>query len=318
MRLYFRLQFTTKGDGFALALADGATNLAPNYWLRPQIMCGATDSASLGYAGSPSSTTPGIEKPKLGIEFDTLYSASRNDPPGDHMALVYWGTTTDTDGSDDNTHYLGNGGVAVTGATWAAGTATATTASPHGFAIGQVVLVSGLVPAGYNGTVTVTAIPVRHPVRYALTSNPARFHPRAKPRRYPPAAPRAIRASPPPCAMRRSPSSPADTFGGTGRRTTSWSFFSRRYRLSQRRIMACRRAIRLSYPAFPCRLQRHVQGDSALASTRPYRFRYSMASDPGVYVSGGTANKVTGAELSSLTWAARNRLCVHTLSRTDF
>lgn len=174
MRLYFRLQFTTKGDGFALALADGATNLAPNSWARPQIMCGAADSFSLGYAGSPTSTTPGIEKPKLGIEFDTLYSTTRNDPPGDHMAFVYWGTTTDTDGSDDNTHYIGIGSLAVTTAAWAAGTATLTTATDHGLADNQVVQVSGISPAGYNATATITAH-TANTLSFTLASNPGAY-----------------------------------------------------------------------------------------------------------------------------------------------
>jgi hypothetical protein len=171
MRLYFRLQFATKGDGFTLALADGATNLAPNYWPRPQIMCGAADSASLGYAGSPTGATPGIQKPKLGIEFDTLYSASRNDPPGDHMAFAYWGTTTDTDGSDDNKHYLGQGGVAVTNAAWAGGTATLTTATAHGFTAGQAALVSGIVPNGYNGIITMTSATANQ-FSYSVASDP--------------------------------------------------------------------------------------------------------------------------------------------------
>jgi hypothetical protein len=174
MRLYFRLQFATKGNGFTLALADGATNRAPNYLFRPQIMCGASDSANLGYAGSPTGTTPGIEKPKLGIEFDTLYSASRNDPPGDHMAFLYWGSTTDTDGNDDNTHYIGIGSLPVTNAVWAAGTATLTTAFDHGLADNQVVQVSGISPAGYNTAATITAH-TANTFSYTLSANPGAY-----------------------------------------------------------------------------------------------------------------------------------------------
>jgi hypothetical protein len=304
MRLYFRLQFTTKGDGFALALADGATNLAPNYWLRPQIMCGATGSASLGYAGSPTSTTPGIEKPKLGIEFDTLYGATRNDPPGDHMAFLYWGTTTDTDGSDDNTHYLGSSGVAVTGATWAAGTATATTASPHEFAVGQVVLMSGLVPAAYNGTLTVSTIPSATQFRYALPSNPGPSTIAGQAKAVSTgSAPRNPRVA---TAMRNAPVAivDADTVGTTTRKTgydpaNHWVSIvtSAPHGLSAGQQVVIAGVSPAAYNGTFKVLS------SGLYTAQPYQFRYSMASDPGVYVSDGTANKVTGAELSSLTWA---------------
>ncbi|HEY2678639.1 MAG TPA: hypothetical protein VGI65_16830, partial [Steroidobacteraceae bacterium] len=44
--------------------------------------------------------------------------------------------------------------VGITTATWAAGQATYTTAAPHGFAVGASVTVSGVSPAGFNGTFT--------------------------------------------------------------------------------------------------------------------------------------------------------------------
>ncbi len=302
MRLYFRIQFITKGDGFTLALADGATNLAPNAWARPQIMCGASGSTRLGYAGSPSGTTPGIEKPKLGIEFDTLYSASRNDPPGDHMAFVYWGGAGDSDGADDNTHYLGDGGVAVSGITWAGGTATATTASPHGFVVGQAVLVSGLSPAGYNGTVAVTAIPSTTQFSFALAASPGPFVAPGQAKAVSTGvAPRNPRVA---TATRNAPVTivASDTFGTTTR-FTSWSPFSRRVSIvtpTPHGLVVGDQVVvsGVDPPSY--------NGTFKVVSTNtspPYRFRYSMASDPGAYVSGGTANKVMGAELSGLIWA---------------
>lgn len=456
MRLYFRLQFTTKGDGFTLALADGATNLAPNYWPRPQIMCGAADSASLGYAGSPTGATPGIQKPKLGIEFDTLYSASRNDPPGDHMALLYWGTANDSDASDDNTHYIGIGSLAVTNAAWAAGTATLTTATDHGLADNQVVQVSGISPAGYNatatitahtantlsftlasnpgayvsagqvklisnsigvsnaawsggtatlttpsgnglaasqviqvsgvaptgynGTVTVTAqtpttvsyalvgdpgafvqssgrvellantfsatnaswasgtatvttssahgFAVDQVVRisgitpggyngtvnvtgrtattfsYALASNPGSFSSAGQVKAVPAgSAPRNPRVA---TATRNAPvnvvASDTDPISGTTR-TTSWSSFSFRTSIvtaTDHGLVVGDQVVvsGVNPPAYNGTFK-----VTSVTTSRPYRFRYSMASDPGTYLSGGTANKVMGAELSSLIWA---------------
>jgi hypothetical protein len=308
MRLYFRLQFATKGDGFTLALADGATNLAPNYGPRSQIMCGAPDANSLGYSGPPTltGTTPGIQKPKLGIEFDTLYSASRNDPPGDHMAFIYWGTTTDTDGSDDNTHYLGNGGVAVTSASWAAGTATLLTPSPHGFAVGQVVLVSGLIPAAYNGTVTITAVPTTTQFSYALTSNPGASTVGGQAKAASTGnAPRNPRVA---TATRNAPVNvlASDTDPDTGiTRTTSWSSSFQRISIvtDVPHGLSAGDQVVVSGIDPPSYNGTYKVLSSGLSTTRPYRFRYSIASDPGTYVSGGTANKVIGAELSNLAWA---------------
>ncbi len=305
LRLYFRLQFATKGNGFTLALADGATNLVPNYWSRPQIMCGAADSASLGYAGTPpSGAFPGIQRPKLGIEFDTLFSGTQKDPPGDHMAVVYWGSTADTDGADDNTHYLGNGGVAVTSANWAGSTATATTASPHGFAVGQVVLVSGLVPAGYNGTVTISSIPSTTQFSYALTSNPgASTVPGQAKAISTGSAPRNPRVA---TAILNAAVAivDGDTVGATTRKTAydpanQWVSIvtSAPHGLSAGQQVVIAGVSPAAYNGTFKVLS------SGLYTTQPYQFRYSMAADPGNYVSGGTANRVKGTELSSLTWA---------------
>lgn len=305
MRLYFRFQFVTKGDGFTVALADGATNLPPNSIARTQIMCGSTGSTRLGYAGSPSGGAPGIEKPKIGIEFDSLYSATRNDPPGDHMAFLFWGTTTDSDGSDDNTHYLGNGGVAITNASWAAGKATLTTASAHGFTAGQVVLVSGMSPTGYEGTVTVLASPAPTTTQfsYSVTSNPGAFASGGQAKAISTgSAPRNPRVA---TATRNLPVTivASDTFGFTTR-TTSYSAAAQRVSI-----------VTSSPHGLSAGDQVVVSGvnpsgyngtftvlSSGLTTTRPYRFRYSMSTDPGSYISGGTSNKVTGSEISALSW----------------
>ena len=180
LRLYFRLNFTTKGNGLMLALADGATNLAPNNASRTQIMCGAQGSTTMGYSGvppadasntPPAGTSAGIKSPKIGLEFDTRYDSSRADPYTDHVAFDYWGSSSDNSlvsanncvtnpagdncGTDDNTHYVGVGGVGVTAAAWGSHVVTVTTASPHGFADNQVVIVSGMSPDAYNGTYSI-------------------------------------------------------------------------------------------------------------------------------------------------------------------
>jgi hypothetical protein len=164
LRLYFRANFAVKGNGFTVALADGATNLAPNDGSRSsgQIMCGAATSDSLGYAGvPPAGSSAGINNPKIGVEFDSNFNSNRNDPQADHTAFLFWGDPADNvlsgSGADDATHYLGTGGTAITNASWTTSTATFTTAAPHGLASGQAALISGVTPIGYNGIYTVLA-----------------------------------------------------------------------------------------------------------------------------------------------------------------
>lgn len=208
LRLYFTysiasasLHTTPTPRGFALALADAATNNPASV---DPLMCGASDVASvgsLGYAGAPVSGTAtvgllpavnitgtarvagvvtiatadihnflvddsvtitgasptgyngtyiitatpssyafsyvpfffsgpdtplmGIFPPKIGLEFDTYCDSGRNDPPSGcaspaskhHFAFVYWGgagdnnpTASTRDGGDDNVHNSGVNG----------------------------------------------------------------------------------------------------------------------------------------------------------------------------------------------------------------
>ena len=185
LRLYFRVNFAVKGNGFTMTLADGATNLAPDNISRSsgQIMCGTADSGSLGYAGiPPSGSTAGINSPKLGIEFDTHFDSNRNDPHADHAAFLFWGTGTDNvpsgidTGNDDATHYVGTGGMAITGATWSGGIATLTTSAPHGLVVSPTptVLVSGVTPNAYNGTYAATVLNSTQ-FQVSIANNPGTF-----------------------------------------------------------------------------------------------------------------------------------------------
>jgi hypothetical protein len=63
------------------------------------------------------------------------------------------------------------GPVAIAGASWNAGVATITLGSPSGFLVGQSVTISGMTPAGYNGTVNVTGVS-GNTFSYALATNP--------------------------------------------------------------------------------------------------------------------------------------------------
>ena len=59
----------------------------------------------------------------------------------------------------------------ITNHTWTAGVVTVTAAS-HGYAVGDLVTISGVTPAGYNGVVEVTSVPTVNTFTYALSSNP--------------------------------------------------------------------------------------------------------------------------------------------------
>lgn len=59
----------------------------------------------------------------------------------------------------------------VTTMSWTAGTVTAT-ATAHGFLVGDIITVSGVTPAGYNGVYEVTAVTDANTFKYALVTNP--------------------------------------------------------------------------------------------------------------------------------------------------
>lgn len=109
VRIYFkfRIENNTAGEGFTMVLADAVQNDT----LSGQ-RCGA-GGARLGYAGTNANAlglpyTPQIIRSKLGIEFDTGTSASRNDPNNRHVALLYWnyvGPDQVAAMDDDNVHW---------------------------------------------------------------------------------------------------------------------------------------------------------------------------------------------------------------------
>lgn len=61
---------------------------------------------------------------------------------------------------------------ATTAITWASGVATVTVGAPHGYATGNVVTISGVVPTGYNGTYTIVSVPSSTTFTVALATNP--------------------------------------------------------------------------------------------------------------------------------------------------
>ena len=63
--------------------------------------------------------------------------------------------------------------LSITGITRSSGTATATTASSHGLAVGNKVAISGAVETEYNGTVTVLSVPTGTTFTYAVTGTPS-------------------------------------------------------------------------------------------------------------------------------------------------
>jgi hypothetical protein len=59
----------------------------------------------------------------------------------------------------------------VPGTTESGTTVTVTTAAPHGRAVGDVVVISGVSPSGYNGTFTITAVPSARSFQYTAASS---------------------------------------------------------------------------------------------------------------------------------------------------
>jgi hypothetical protein len=116
----------------------------------------------------------------------THFTYSLATDPG---AATAFGTATgsNTDGSlvfdpsSNNKHVtfvataLSTTGV-ITGASWASNTVTITTSTssvpPHGYQVGQSVVISGMTPSGYNGTYTITSVPSFNSFTYTLNTNP--------------------------------------------------------------------------------------------------------------------------------------------------
>ena len=60
----------------------------------------------------------------------------------------------------------------ITTVAWSGGVVTVTTPTPHGYAVGDDVTLSGITPAGYNGDWTVASVPSSTTWTYALATNP--------------------------------------------------------------------------------------------------------------------------------------------------
>jgi hypothetical protein len=65
--------------------------------------------------------------------------------------------------------------LSVTGAIWTAGTATFTTSLAHNFSPGQKVVIAGVTPSGYNGTYVVTSVSDNLHLSVALATDPGGF-----------------------------------------------------------------------------------------------------------------------------------------------
>jgi hypothetical protein len=130
LRVYFRFQVVTRGTGFTFAIADAATN---NPFNTSPIMCGATGTEYLGYAGPPPTGVVAFplnpNKPWLPI------------------AAVSWSPAS-------------------------GGTATVTTVNAHGLSTGDAISIRYVLPAGYNAdSVTVTVLDSTR-FTYALPTDP--------------------------------------------------------------------------------------------------------------------------------------------------
>jgi hypothetical protein len=106
LRAYFEFTFqdvdtssdsTAHADGFSFFIINGSNNTKNSTGGAP---AGLSMGELLGYAGPGRTDSLGLQPPKMGIEFDTFpnngstnlcAAGSRNDAPGNHMALMFWG-----------------------------------------------------------------------------------------------------------------------------------------------------------------------------------------------------------------------------------
>ena len=135
--------------------------------LAPKALWEFTDS-NMGY----SFGNPEISKLKDGTWVVMVTSGYNNLSPGDGVGRLYvlnanTGTLIRTISTG-----VGSPPVAISTASWSANVATITTSAAHGFVVGSSASVTGVIPNGYNGTFTVTAVPSATQFRYALTTDP--------------------------------------------------------------------------------------------------------------------------------------------------
>ena len=135
--------------------------------LAPKALWEFTDT-NMGY----SFGNPEISKLKDGTWVVMVTSGYNNLSPGDGVGRLYV-INADT-GALIRTISTGVGSppVAISTVSWSANVATITTSAAHGFAVGSSASVTGVIPDGYNGTFTVTAVPSATQFRYALTTDP--------------------------------------------------------------------------------------------------------------------------------------------------
>lgn len=135
--------------------------------LVPKALWEYTDS-NMGYTfGNPE-----IAKLKDGTWVVMVTSGYNNLSPGDGVGRLYVLNANTGALIRSISTGVGTPPVSISTASWSGGTATISTATAHGFAIGNAASVTGLVPNGYNGTFTVTAVPSSTQFQYALTSDP--------------------------------------------------------------------------------------------------------------------------------------------------
>lgn len=300
LRLYFRVQFVTKGRGFTLALADAATNPSSG-----QLMCGSTGASGnyyrLGYGGVPSGgSTAGIHAPKLGIEFDSAFDSSASDPPRDHLAFLFWGGSGDSgpsgSGNDDNTHFAGLGGTRITGYSWAGGTLTLTTATAHGLSASQVITISGISPDAANNTYTIQSAPATNQVTVSLATNPGAYVSGGRVRAFSTGtAPRNPRVG----TVSKGPVSIADaSYDSTNDRITfDTDNVAHGFAIGQKVSVSA--IYPKAYGGVYTVLSSGYRSNATCVSNSNCRFRVSKTTGPGSYSSGGTV--VAGGEISAVT-----------------
>jgi type IV pilus assembly protein PilY1 len=135
--------------------------------LAPKALWEFTDT-NMGY----SFGNPEISKLKDGTWVVMVTSGYNNLSPGDGVGRLYVINANTGALIRSISTGVGSPPVAISTVSWSANVATITTSAAHGFVVGSSASVTGVMPNGYNGTFTVTAVPSTTQFRYALTTDP--------------------------------------------------------------------------------------------------------------------------------------------------
>jgi hypothetical protein len=172
-----RMSFSGLFDGSADAVDEELDAILAKESPKPIVayLPGGPAAGGTAHLAEVNAATKQVQSPSRGMvsvaaELQTTGRVDRARVLTDVSAAMTFGSVNGA-GFD---HGRPSGSHTVTGASWAGGTATLTIATGHGFTTGETVQVSGVNPAGYNGTYVLTGTAATT-ISYAVAVNPGAY-----------------------------------------------------------------------------------------------------------------------------------------------